>query len=91
MRVVGLCEFILSAFQRIPPDLSVKAQERMRWVNGWNRLRERGLLCHGSSGGPRTGALQPVPVGQGIKGGRACGFSRQEPTTKESEASHVER
>ena len=43
MRVVGLPSAFYQLSNRVRPDLSGKARDRMRWVNGWNRLRERGM------------------------------------------------
>ena len=43
MRVVGLPSAFYQLSNRVRPDLSGKARDRMRWVSGWNRLRQQGL------------------------------------------------
>ncbi len=45
MRVVGLPKSFYQLSKRTPAQLTLKAQDRMRWVSGWNRLRQRGVTA----------------------------------------------
>ena len=45
MRVVGPPKSFYQLSKKVPPDLDGKAQDRMRWVSGWNRLRQRGVTA----------------------------------------------
>lgn len=43
MRVVGLPSSFYYAARHLPPALSPKAKERVRWLSCWQALRQRGL------------------------------------------------
>jgi len=43
MRVVGLPNPFYHLYRHLPPDLSEKAEERIRWLSCWLTLREEGL------------------------------------------------
>ena len=43
MRVVGLPRPFYQLAKTSPGDLSAEAQERLRWVNCWQTLRQQGL------------------------------------------------
>ena len=65
MRVIGLCELILSAFE----EYTATAQSGGTGADAMGELLAQvegtGAVCHGSSGGAGTATLQPVPMGQG--------------------------